>query len=197
MPTYLFNYSYLLSTSSYQRFYLLNRIVFQSTYIFICSICHLPIYFFFYFLLPPLGGLLSFWSVGMISQFLDNSQTVGLLERVISSLRGLYLNTGQHKHRKTHTHIKHSCPKWDSIPRSRPPSERRQHMLQTARLPWPVPIYLLCLFVYKPTSLYLPCTQLRNLYWLWTYLINSAFCLPICIQPTELSYEYQPTCSCL
>jgi hypothetical protein len=44
------------------------------------------------------------WSVGLISQFLDHSQTVGLLGWVISSSQGLYLNTGQHKHRKTHTH---------------------------------------------------------------------------------------------
>jgi hypothetical protein len=40
-----------------------------------------------------------FWSTGLISQFLDHSQTVGLLGRVISSSQGLYLNTGQHKHR--------------------------------------------------------------------------------------------------
>jgi hypothetical protein len=49
---------------------------------------------------------LPFWSIGMISQFLDHLQTVELLRRVISSPQGLYLNTVQHKHRKTHTHIK-------------------------------------------------------------------------------------------
>jgi hypothetical protein len=43
-----------------------------------------------------------------------------------SSSQGLYLHTGQHKHRKKHTYIKQSCPEWDSKPRSRPPSERRQ-----------------------------------------------------------------------
>jgi hypothetical protein len=54
-------------------------------------------------------------------------QTVGLLERVISSPQGLYLNTGQHKHR-INTYTKHPCPEWDSSPRSQCPSERRQFM---------------------------------------------------------------------
>jgi hypothetical protein len=49
-------------------------------------------------------SLLPLWSIGLISQFLDHSQSVGLLGQVISSSQGLYLNTGQHKHRKTHTH---------------------------------------------------------------------------------------------
>jgi hypothetical protein len=75
-----------------------------------------------------LGVCSTFWSIGLISQFLDHSQTVGLVDRVISSSQGLYLNTGQHKHRKTHTHIKHLCPEWDWNPRSRPPSERRQYI---------------------------------------------------------------------
>jgi hypothetical protein len=44
---------------------------------------------------------------------------VGLLGRMISSSQGLYLNTGQHKHRKTRTHIKHPCPRRDSNPHSR------------------------------------------------------------------------------
>jgi hypothetical protein len=65
-----------------------------------------------------------FWSIGLISQFLDHSQTVGLLRRVISSSQGLYLNAGQHKHRKMHTHIKHPCPELDSNPQFRLPSER-------------------------------------------------------------------------
>jgi hypothetical protein len=69
-----------------------------------------------------------FWSIGLISQFLDQSQTVGLLGRVINSSQCLYLNTGQRKHRKTHTDIKHPCPEQDSNPRSQPPSERRQYM---------------------------------------------------------------------
>jgi hypothetical protein len=71
-----------------------------------------------------------FWSIGLISQFLDHSQTVGLLGRVISSSQGLYLNTEQHKHRKTHTHINHPRPEWDSNPRSRPPSERSSTCLR-------------------------------------------------------------------
>jgi hypothetical protein len=36
-----------------------------------------------------------------------------------------------------HTHIKHLCPEWDSNSRSRPPSERRQCMPYSPRLPWP------------------------------------------------------------
>jgi hypothetical protein len=64
--------------------------------------------------------LLPFWSIILY--------TVGLLGRVISTSQGLCLNTGLHKHRKTHTHTKHRCPEWDSSPRSRLPSERRQYM---------------------------------------------------------------------
>jgi hypothetical protein len=67
---------------------------------------------FFLPLCSHLGACSNFWSIGLISQFLDNSQTVGLFGRVISSSQGLYLNTGQHKHRKTHTHTKHPCPEW-------------------------------------------------------------------------------------
>jgi hypothetical protein len=66
----------------------------------------------------------TFSSIGLISQFLDHSQTIGLLGRVISSSQGLYLNTGQLRHRKTHTRIKHPCPEWDSNTRSRLPSKR-------------------------------------------------------------------------
>jgi hypothetical protein len=58
------------------------------------------------------------------------------------------------KHRKTHT--KHSCPEWDLNPRSRLPSERREYMPYTARLPW-------------PASLSLP----------WTYLFFSSFSIPL------------------
>jgi hypothetical protein len=64
------------------------------------------------------------------------TQSVGLLGRVISSSQDLCLNTGQHKHRKTHIHTKHPWPKWDLIQRSQRPSERSQFMPQTARLPW-------------------------------------------------------------
>jgi hypothetical protein len=35
--------------------------------------------------LLPFGSLLHFWSLGLIYQFLDHSQTVGLLGRVISA----------------------------------------------------------------------------------------------------------------
>jgi hypothetical protein len=70
--------------------------------------------------------------------FLICLRAVGLLGRVIISSQGLYLNTRQHKHRKTHIHtIKHPCPRRDSIPQSRPPSDRRLFMPQTARLPRP------------------------------------------------------------
>jgi hypothetical protein len=61
---------------------------------------------FIFFLLFPLGILLPLWSIGLISQFLDHSQTVGLLRRLISSSQGLYLNTGRHKHRiNAYTHL--------------------------------------------------------------------------------------------
>jgi hypothetical protein len=56
------------------------------------------------------------------------SQSVGLLGRVTGPSQGHYLNTGQHKHRKTHTHTKHPCLEWNSNTRSRLPSERRQFM---------------------------------------------------------------------
>jgi hypothetical protein len=89
----------------------------------------------FFPLASLLGSSLTYWSAGLITQFLDLSQAVGLLGRVVSSSQGLYLNTGQHKHRKTRTHIKHPCPGRNSNPQSRPPSDRRLFMLQTARLP--------------------------------------------------------------
>jgi hypothetical protein len=84
---------------------------------------YIYIYFFFFWLaLQPL------WPWPHFS-FLIYSQSVGLLERVISSSQGLCLNTVQHKHRiNTYTHTKHPCSKWDSNPRSQRPSERRQFM---------------------------------------------------------------------
>jgi hypothetical protein len=51
----------------------------------------IPVFFFSSSLLP-------LWSRGLISQFLDHSQTAGLLERVISSSQGLYLNTEKRAH---------------------------------------------------------------------------------------------------
>jgi hypothetical protein len=57
------------------------------------------------------------------------TRSVGLLEREIGPSQGLYLNTGQHKHRiNAHTPKKHPCPKWDSNQRSQRPSERWQFM---------------------------------------------------------------------
>jgi hypothetical protein len=53
--------------------------------------------FFFSMALQPLWALAAYFS------FLIYSRAVGLLERVISSSQGLYLNTRQHKHRKMHT----------------------------------------------------------------------------------------------
>jgi hypothetical protein len=52
------------------------------------------IYFFPLFSL--LWSSLPYWSTGLIAQFLDISQAVGLLGRVISSSQDLYLNTGTH-----------------------------------------------------------------------------------------------------
>jgi hypothetical protein len=46
-----------------------------------------------------------FGALGWFLSFFVISQTVGLLGRVISSSQGLYLNTGQHKHRiNAYTH---------------------------------------------------------------------------------------------
>jgi hypothetical protein len=66
--------------------------------------------------------LLPLRSTGLISQFLDHLQSVGLLGREISSSQGLYLYTGQHKHRKTHTH-QTSIP-WVGFEPTIPASER-------------------------------------------------------------------------
>jgi hypothetical protein len=88
--------------------------------------------FFFSMALQPL------WGPGRYFGFLIYLRAVGLFGRVISSSQGLYLNTRQHKHRKTHIHtIKHPCPRRNSNPQSRPPSDRRLFMPQTARLPRP------------------------------------------------------------
>jgi hypothetical protein len=84
-----------------------------------------PFIYYFLPLAPLLGSSLTYWSTGLITQSLCHSQVVGLLGRVISSSQGLYLNTGQHKHRKMRTHIKHQCPRRDSNPQSRLPSDRR------------------------------------------------------------------------
>jgi hypothetical protein len=55
--------------------------------------------YFFHWLYSPLGPWPLFFS------FMIILQTVGLLGRVINSSQGLYLNTGQHRHRiNTYTH---------------------------------------------------------------------------------------------
>jgi hypothetical protein len=73
-------------------------------------------------------------------QFLDLfRQSVEVLGRVISPSHGLYPHTGQHKHRKTHTH-QTSMPKWYSNPWSQRPCERRQFMPQATRLLWPASV---------------------------------------------------------
>jgi hypothetical protein len=75
--------------------------------------------------LPP-------WNPPFHFGFLDLRQSVGFLGQVISSSQGLYLYTNTekrartHTHTHTHTHTKHPCPEWNSNPRSRLPSERRQ-----------------------------------------------------------------------
>jgi hypothetical protein len=50
-------------------------------------------------------------------------QTVGLLGRVISSSQGLYLNTGQHKHR-TNTYTHQTPMPWVGFETTTPASER-------------------------------------------------------------------------
>jgi hypothetical protein len=57
---------------------------------------------------------------------LDLRQSVGLLGRMISLSQGLYLYTNTEK--RTYTNTKHPCLQWDSNPRTRLPSERRQYM---------------------------------------------------------------------
>jgi hypothetical protein len=73
--------------------------------------CFLP-------LCSHLGACSHFWSIRLISQFLDHSQTVGLLGRVISPSQGLYLNT----EKRTHTH-QTSMP-WVGFEPTIPASER-------------------------------------------------------------------------
>jgi hypothetical protein len=53
-------------------------------------------------------------------------QSVGLLGRGISPSKGRYLHTEQHKH-IINAH-RHPCLEWDSNPRSKHSSERRQFM---------------------------------------------------------------------
>jgi hypothetical protein len=75
---------------------------------------------------PNLGLGLPPWNSPFHFGLLDLSHSVGLLCRVISSSQGLFLYTNTEK--RTYTNTKHPCPEWDSNPRSRLPSERRQYM---------------------------------------------------------------------
>jgi hypothetical protein len=64
---------------------------------------HLFIYLFY--LLLFFNGSTALVGLGRFYlSFLIYTRAVGLLERVISSSQGLYPNTRQHKHRKTHIH---------------------------------------------------------------------------------------------
>jgi hypothetical protein len=76
----------------------------------------------FLFVFSP--SSLPLWSTGLISLFhWSFSQTVGLLGRVMSTWRGLYLNRGQHKHRiNAYTH-RTSIP-WVGLEHTIPASER-------------------------------------------------------------------------
>jgi hypothetical protein len=76
--------------------------------------------------------LLPFWSIGLISQFLDHFTDGGTPwtgdQLVVRPLPYTQDNTNTEKRTHTHTHTKHPCPELDSNPRSRLPSERRQFM---------------------------------------------------------------------
>jgi hypothetical protein len=92
--------------------------------------------FFFLWRYSPQWGLgLPPWNSPFHLGFLNLRQTVGLLGRVISSSQGLYLYTNTEK--RTHTQILNTHALSGIRTRSRLPSERRQCMPQTARLPWP------------------------------------------------------------
>jgi hypothetical protein len=53
---------------------------------------------------------------GGLFSFVIYTQSAGLLGLGISQSQGLYLHTGQHKHRINA--YRHSCLEWDSNPRS-------------------------------------------------------------------------------
>jgi hypothetical protein len=80
------------------------------------AIVRLEEFFFLWRYSPNLGHGLPPWNSPFHFGFLDLRQSVALLGRVISSLQGLYL----------YTNTKYPCPEWDSNPRSRLQSERRQ-----------------------------------------------------------------------
>jgi hypothetical protein len=102
---------------------LLSRSICVTLIILWITFCDVYLCIFFFLSLP-------LWSTGLISQFHGSFlQSVGFLGRLISSSQSLYLNTGQHKQKKR-IH-KHPYLVWDSNPRSRLPSQRRQYMLRT------------------------------------------------------------------
>jgi hypothetical protein len=67
-----------------------------------------------------------YWTLATCSVSWSFTQSVGLLGRGISPLQGRYLHTEQPKHR-INAH-RHPCLKWDSNPRSRCFSGRRQYV---------------------------------------------------------------------
>jgi hypothetical protein len=75
---------------------------------------------------PNLGFGLPPWNPPFHFGFLDLRQSIGLLGWVISSSQDLYMYTYTEK--RTQTNAKHPCPEWNSNPRFRLPSERRQCM---------------------------------------------------------------------
>jgi hypothetical protein len=82
---------------NFLTFFMLNWCPWTSTHIYLNEM------FIFYFLYPFL--LYRTLTMSRIFIFLwIYTQSVGLLGRVIGSSQGLYLNTGQQEHRKTHTH---------------------------------------------------------------------------------------------
>jgi hypothetical protein len=74
--------------------------------------------FFSFWRYSPIQALAASMKLSVSLQLLDLGQSVGLLGRMISSSRGLYL----------HTNTKHPWLGRDSNPRSRRRSERRQFM---------------------------------------------------------------------
>jgi hypothetical protein len=86
-------------------------------------LAHCLSFFFLWRYSPNLGLGLPPWNSPFHFSLLDLRHPVGLLGRVISSSQGLYLNTGQHKHRiNAYTH-QTSMP-WVGFEPTIPVSER-------------------------------------------------------------------------
>jgi hypothetical protein len=76
----------------------------------------------FFHPLAPHWSLLSFWSIGLISQFLDHftdDRTPWTSDQFVARPLPIHRTTQAQKH--THTHTKHLFPEWDLNPRSRLP----------------------------------------------------------------------------